>query len=203
MSKIRGACNGVYILGIKWIKAQSYHVFDTRRIIMSEQETKPTVEQEIKTHLSGDLQKNALNFVAYMNASSTKKHLSGWEHLSGDICFIVVDPGHLYVYFGHNKTRVCFRASECNGDIYSYPLNQSMKEFIWNNINQCNHFRTNGEICGCGQQPGLSFVLLGKKIDNLCNCPVCFVDPTADTFDKIKKMVEAWKICIEANQHTE
>jgi len=40
--------------------------------------------------------------------------------------------------------------------------------------------------------------IFGKKFDNLCHCPICFADPDAETFEKIKQLVEAWKLCIAA-----
>ena len=150
-----------------------------------------TREQSIKKHLKGDLQKNALDFAPYMNDSFA------CTHLGENFCFMCVDPGHLYIYFGNIPGSLCFRTDESNSDNKSYPMDESVKEFVWANVNQCNHFRTNGKICGCGQQPGHSFTILGKKFDNLCNCPICFKNPDAETFEKIKELVEAWKRCIK------
>lgn len=157
---------------------------------MSEQEKKLTIEEEFKTNLSGDLLNNALAFVEHMNKSS------GWKHLDEGVCFTVTDPGNLYIYFGHHNGTVCFRSNDCTSDFDNYPISDELKEFVFAHINQCNHFRTNGKECGCGQQPGHSFTILGRKFDNLCNCPICFMNPDAETFEKVKELVEAWKLCI-------
>ena len=153
-----------------------------------------TIEQEFKKRLRGDLQKNALAFAAHMDRSSS------WKHLDEVVCFTVTDPGSLYIFFGHHPGTVCFRTDERDSDSETYPMDEHLKEFVWANVNQCNHFRTNGKLCGCGQQPGHSFTILGRKFDNLCNCPICFANPDAETFEKIKELVEAWKRCIEDKQ---
>ncbi|MCL2546922.1 MAG: hypothetical protein FWE06_06975 [Oscillospiraceae bacterium] len=149
---------------------------------MSER-VKPKIEEEFNTNLSGDLLTNALAFVEHMD------EISGWNHLGEAICFFVTEPSTLRIFFGQNS-------SVCTSDFNSYPISDEMKNFVFNNLNQCNHFRTNGEVCGCGSQPGQSFIILGEKFDNICHCPIMFVNPTADTFEEIKKLVEAWKLCI-------
>jgi hypothetical protein len=117
---------------------------------MSEQEKKLTMEEEFKMNLSGDVLKNALDFVEYMNKSS------GWNHLGESVCFTVTDPGNLYIYFGH-------KSIVCTSDFDNYPISDELKEFVFAHVNQCNHFKTNGKECGCGGQPGHSFIILGKK----------------------------------------
>ena len=150
---------------------------------MSE-EKKQTIEEEFNTNLSGELLTNALDFVEHMNKTS------GWQHLGEGVCFTVTDPGNLYIFVYGPQSSVC------NSDFDSYPMSDELKGFVFANINQCNHYRTNGKQCGCGQQPGHSFTILGRKYDNLCNCPICFMNPDAETFEKVKELVEAWKLCI-------
>ena len=153
---------------------------------MAEQEKKPTIQEEFNTNLSGDMLTNALAFVDHMDATE------GWRHMDETVCFTVTDPGNFYIFvFGA-------QSSICNSELDSYPISDEMKQFVFDNINHCHHFRTNGEKCGCGQQPGHSYTILGKKYDNLCNCPICFMNPDAATFEKVKELVGAWKLCIEA-----
>ena len=159
---------------------------------MSEQENKQTIEEEIRKNLSGDLQKNALDFAAYINNSS-----GALQHLGDDICGMVIfppkdsPPSGLYIFFGGPNSSICA------SDYKNYPINESIKEFAWAHINHCAHFRSNGKICGCGDQPGYSLMILGKKFDNLCHCPICFENPDSETFEKIRELAEAWKRCIE------
>jgi hypothetical protein len=165
---------------------------------MSEQKKKPTPDEifeaqvkEFKTNLSGDLQKNAIDFAEYM------KNQGGFDYLGECICFTVTDPdGNFYVFSGHGGK------SLCNSNYGNFPIDESMKEFVWANINPCWHFKTDGKRCGCGQQPGLSFTIIGKKFDNLCNCPISFNNPDSETFEKIKRFVGASKRCIDANRQS-
>jgi len=122
---------------------------------MAEQEQRLSREEEFKKNLSGELLANALDFAKHMEETS------GWEHLGEGVCFTVTDPDHLYIYFGTES-------SVCTSEFDKYPISDEMKEFAWANVNQCNHFRTSGGMCGCGKQPGLSFIILGRKFDNLC-----------------------------------
>lgn len=166
---------------------------------MSEQKKKPTPEEifeaqvkEFKANLSGDLQKNAIDFAEYMKNSGGENYKDEW------ICFTVTnETGDLHIFSGHGGTSLCNRNYE------NFPIDESMKEFVWANVNPCWHFKTNGERCGCGQQPGLSFTIIGKKFDNLCNCPIAFNNPDAETFEKIKEFVKASKVCIDSNRRTE
>lgn len=153
---------------------------------MPEQEKKRTDEDYMRENLSGDLLKNALEFVEYMNKTS------GWEHLGEQVCFIVTNMVTKYGRFFNGN------GSVYNSDFDNYPINNELREFVFAQINQCTHFRTNGKECGCGEQPGHDYIILGKKYTNLCHCPICFADPDTETFKKIKELVEAWKLCIAA-----
>ena len=152
---------------------------------MSNQE-KLTLEEEFKKNLSGEQLTNAFDFVKHMDETS------GWKHSDEVVCFTVTDPGNFYI-FVHGPN-----SSVCNSDLSDYPISDELKEFVFAHINQCNHFRTNGKKCGCGQQPGHSFTILGKKLNNLCNCPICYMNPDAETFEKIKELMPVWKLCIDA-----
>jgi hypothetical protein len=125
------------------------------------------------------------------------KNQGGFDYLGECICFTVTDnDGNFYVFSGHGETNLC------NGSYETFPIDESMKEFVWSNVNPCWHFKTDGQRCGCGQQPGLNFTIIGKKFDNLCNCPIAFNNPDAETFEKIKEFVESSKLCIDANRHS-
>ena len=144
-----------------------------------------TQEEEFRFNLRGELLENALEFADYMNKTD------GWNHMGENICFTVTGRNNLWIYVNGPASSVCM------SEFDSYPISDELKEFAWAHINQCNHFRTGGKQCGCGKQPGLSFTVLGRKFDNLCYCALCFGNPDAEKFAKIKKLVEAWKLCIE------
>ena len=140
--------------------------------------------QTMNTNLNGELLTNAINFLTYMDETN------GYEHLNIPICFIDCDPDALYIFF--QRESVVYKT-----DINLSLINDELKEFAWSKINRCNHFKTNGEVCGCGEQPGHSFVVIGKKFDNLCNCAICITNPSTEEFDKAKELIEACKHCID------
>ena len=145
------------------------------------------IVEQVKTKLSGELQKNTLDFIEYMNETF------GWNHLGQAICFLTVDRNRLTIYFGHQSI-IC-----CTYDFDYSPINDELKEFTWSNVNVCNCHRGNLPVgftvqtnpCRQGDN-----IIFGKKFDNLCNCPIGFTNPDAETFEKIKELVEAWKLCI-------
>ena len=153
---------------------------------MSEQEKKLTLEEEYKANLSGDLLNNALAFAEHMNKTS------GWEHLGEGVCFTVTDSGsgdfYIFVY-GPGS-------SVCNSDFNDYPISDEMREFVHEHISHCAHIKSSGKECGCSEKRWRSFTILGKQYDNLCYCCMCFKNPDAEEFEKIKEWVEAWKLCI-------
>ena len=97
-------------------------------------------------------------------------------------------PSGLYIFFGGSDSNIC------NSDYDNYSISESIKEFAWQNINQCVN-------CGCGDQPGHSLAILGKKYEKLCHAPICFENPDSVTFKRIRELAEAWKVSIEELKH--
>ena len=157
---------------------------------MSEQKNESLYERqekEFRANLKDEtLIKNALEFCAHMNEA-------GWEHLGECVCFTVTFPGEGNFYLFTHGPSSCF----CNSNLDNYPISDELRDFLWAHVNPCNHFKTNGKQCGCGQQPGLDFSILGRDFKNCCNCPICFMNPDAAKFEKIKELVPALKRCIE------
>jgi len=152
---------------------------------MAEQEMKRTHEDNMRENLSGDLLKNALEFVEHMNKTS------GWEHLGEQVCFIITNMvtkyGKFFIFFNG-------QSSIFSADYVNYPISDDLKDFVFAQIVHCNRC----SISGCGENAGRNLTIFGKKFDNLCHCPICFADPDAETFKKIKELVEVWKLCIDA-----
>jgi len=151
---------------------------------MTEQE-KLAREDEFKKNLSGELLINALNFCNYMD------EVSGWDHLGEGVCFPVTDPGNFYIF-------VCGPdSSVINSDI-DFPISDEMRDFTWAHVSPCGYIKSGGKECGCKEKRWRNFTILGKNFDNLCYCCICFMNPDAEEFEKIKEWVEAWKLYIAA-----
>jgi hypothetical protein len=152
---------------------------------MSEQE-RLAREAEFKKNLSGEILTNALDFAKHMDETD------GWNHSGEGVCFTVTDPANFYIFvYGPGS-------SVCNSDFSDYPISDEMQEFVHANISHCGYIKSGGKECGCAEKRWRSFTILGKKYDNLCYCCICFMNPDAETFEKIKAWVPAWKLCIDA-----
>ena len=163
---------------------------------MSEQEKELKIVEEIKANLSGELMENAIDFVTHMNKTygitENPDGTSGWYHLGERICFHIVVPNQFLVFFGHQSI-------VSTSDFDNFPLSDELKEFAWSSVNVCRY-------CGKEMPIGMTIqsnpcrqgdnIIFGKKFDNLCNCPIGWINPDAKTFEKIKELAEAWKLCI-------
>ena len=153
---------------------------------MSEQEQRLTREAEFNKNLSGELLTNALGFCDYMDA------VSGWEHAGEGVCFPVTSPGNFYIF-------VCGPdSSVINNDAVDFPISDEMREFTWAHASKCAYVRSGGKECGCSEKRWRNFTIFGKYYENLCYCCICFMNPDADKFEKMKEWAGAWKLCIDA-----
>jgi len=75
-----------------------------------------------------------------------------------------------------------------------FPVDENLKELVWVHIHTCGG-------CGCGNQPGKSMKIFGKEFDNLCTSILWFGNPDADTTEKLYKLAEVRKSCINGKQH--
>ncbi|MCL2547362.1 MAG: hypothetical protein FWE06_09335 [Oscillospiraceae bacterium] len=115
-------------------------------------------------------------------------------HLGERICFLIAVLSHneVHIFFGHQSI-------VCTSDFDNFPISDELKEFVWSNLSVCGY-------CGEELPDGMTIqsnacrqgdnIIFEKKFDNLCNCPICFHNPGAETYEKIKELVEAWKYCI-------
>ena len=174
---------------------------------MPEQKNANTVsglEDVIKEKLAGNMQQNALDFIAYTQANGFEydaRYASNnaylFNYLGESVFLLGIAPfwnvTGWNVYLGIEDNIVS------NGDYDGFPVDQSLKEFAWSNVKACEV--SLGRDCGCGKQPGKCVYVFGKEIMN--NCPshvFWFVDPNADTLESIYKLAEVWKSCINESK---
>ena len=147
--------------------------------------------KEFHADLSGELQKTALDFAEYIY------NAGGYDYLGENICFTFVVDGNFNIGFGNIDSLFC--TVDC-GD---YPVDESIKEFAWNNLHKCWYVKTNGEVCGgCHDPTGQNYIIFGRKIDKLCRNPIMFVNPSAEKLERIKKLYETWKCCLDKLKRT-
>ena len=158
--------------------------------IFKKRKQTPAIEEAIREKLKGDAQKNALDFVAFARAN-------GWTN---------DDEYSSNFYYRGKPTFVllCFEKSENYPDgewgIYNYPtsehddfpLDESMKDFLWANVKTCT-----GQ-CGCPNWPrGGNQTVYGKEFQSVCSSTITFSNPDAEALEKIKVLMERWKLMIE------
>ena len=166
---------------------------------MSEQKNNLQIEEEINEKLTGDLQKNALKFIEFLKTKDMTVdavHSSVFRYHGEAVCVVVLHPNY-DENLGWNVYLGDYDSSICSGDYENFPIDEQLKEFAWTHKHTCGHFLSNGEVCGCGNQPGKSFKILGKEFDNICTSLMWFGNADGETLEKLMKLVEIWIRCID------
>ena len=154
-----------------------------------------TIEENMKEILSGDLLKNALNFIEYLKSNDVppdSPDSDSFSYLGENVCVI----GIFDEVFGKIIESPAFVIFFCNDDICEHVNSQVDKyliEFAQSNVNYCAYFTTGGKQCGCENKPGKRTTIFGKEFNNVCHCPLWFYNPDAKILENIKNLVEIWK----------
>ena len=146
------------------------------------------IEDAIKQHLTGEAQKNALDFTAHLRAKDAVINDSDnyfWhpKYKGTELCIINIEVGET--------------GSSLDTFINSWPsawenqpgaaepsIDDRVKEILWANVRPCE------PDCNCRQSPGIRKVIFGKEFNNLCRSFLGIYNPDADTVDCMKKIVD-------------
>lgn len=139
------------------------------------------IEDVINETLTGDTQKNALDFVAFLR---TNDHSIEWDGTWWCVQYKGDCPILLGINTGGVKFGALFNYSNFGSD---NSVDDDLREVAWGHVQMCRHFESDGKKCGCGDQPGL--VTIFDKEFNACKSPLTFIDPNAKTLDKIKQLI--------------
>jgi len=143
---------------------------------------KPEIEDVISKVLSGDEQKNALNFVAYLRENKLNPKWSAanaWTVSSKTfrVCFIRLHGAADY----HNLEAGAWHILPFIGEYEDTSLSDELKEIVWANKKPC-------KTCGqCALQVSNIF---GKKFDIACEGSILFLNPNSKEVECAKKLVE-------------
>ena len=132
-------------------------------------------EEQIKALLPTETQKNALDFIAFLDENKIPSKFY--------VITIVGDGGD----FPHIRPWVVF-FKICDFGIDGLT-DIDLAEFAWKHAHICDHFITGGERCGCGRQPGFKRTIFGREFENICHCPMQFINPDAKTLENMKKLL--------------
>jgi len=160
-------------------------------------ERKKSIEKQIQKKLSNDLQKNALDFVAYMRANEMPPDAPSsnvFRYLGEAVCVLAIHPVDdvpgWNIYWGD------YDSSIFSGKCDDVPVDEQLKNFFMEHIKICCNFTSNGKWCGCGSLPGKSMRIFGTDFDNLCTSLTWFGNPDTATLENIYKLADAWKLCV-------
>lgn len=155
---------------------------------MSEQK----IENIIGEVLTGEAQKNALEFVAYLRANEMlfERGNGYWEnqlywlikYKNEYVCFILINGTGTEEKF---KPWTIWSDDSDSNWFENFPLNEHMKEIAWKYIDFCGN---------CGScSGGTRKTIFEKEFNNVCRTTMRFIDPDTETVELMIKMVDIRK----------
>ena len=150
--------------------------------IFKKQKEAPTaIEDVIREKLTGDTQKNALDFAAFLKANDT---------FPGCVCAFPNDnPPNWTIFLGG------YDCALCREEYQDYSVDEQLKEFAWAHVHTCVNFASNGKECGCGYRPGRHIHLFGKAFDNVCVSILAITNPEGEKLELAKRLSRVWMQC--------
>ena len=154
------------------------------------------IEQFINETLTGEAQRNALDFTTYLTESELlfERCLNGfWEdklywivkYKDKTVCQIFIN--------GYEKGDWVVWSDDSGSNPFNeFPLGEHTKDIAWKNVGFCGGG-------GCCRDMGTRKVIFGKEFDNVCFTTLRFDNPNTEAVDCMKKMVEIRKTDILSN----
>ncbi len=163
-----------------------------------------SIEDIIGTVLTGDAQKNALDFIAFLGAneiSYTQSDNYLDVHYQGtNVCSVLITgaddvPGPWTIWSDQEPGSWITWPSEGNSARREeLSVDERTKETVWAHVNYC-------ASCGGDCSPGKTKEVLGKSFDGLCSSALAFTNPDAEALDCAKRMIEMRKRDIAKEHH--
>ncbi|MCL2837604.1 MAG: hypothetical protein FWE04_00840 [Oscillospiraceae bacterium] len=148
------------------------------------------IEDVINEVLTGDSQKNALDFAAFLRANEMT--IEGGEGNCWNVDYKEKDVGVLYV--SGDAERPGPWTFWSNDDDYNAPagfaIDEQTKEIAWEHANYCGK-------CGAKCAPVRPKTIFGKKFEEMCVSTLMFTDPSVESLAGLKKLVEIRKYVIQ------
>ena len=149
-----------------------------------------TIEDVIKEILTGQMQQNALDYVAFLKANGMIPEEPEFYAPAHTQCFVgsigilsIDDCPPDWGFCTRNWDQVFYRS-----EYQDFPADEKVKEFAWEHPGTCRNFKTNGKECGCGFQPGRHVTIFGKDIYYTCHGGLSFTNPDGEELELLKKL---------------
>ena len=138
-------------------------------------------ENAINERLMGDVQKNALDFAAFLRANDmTLERLEdcdGWNvYIRG------INSAFVQIFGDKNNFNVVLHISTYDGES---PVDDDLKAFTWAHVLLCP---------GCGSETFCEEsqnrrTIFGKEFESTCQSPLVFLDPDANDLMNVQKLM--------------
>ena len=139
------------------------------------------IEDVVCDKLTGDAQKNLLDFAAFLHANEISLNPNddgtGWAVGKGTVGgYLILGgeefPGPWTLWFNSCDFKD-------NG-----TANDELKETAWTHTSPCGKCNANWEKCGGGDR-----IVFGRKFERRCHSPMMFTNPDAKTLEHAKKLL--------------
>lgn len=148
------------------------------------------IENHIVDVLTGEAQRNALDFIAFLRANEMQfeRGKGYWE----DKLYWIIKQKDKYVCFilinsGGNKNEpegwIVWSDDSDSNWFEDIQLDGRIKEIAWRHIDTC------GNCGGCDKPGGSHKTIFGKAFDNVCITTFRFDNPDYEAVECIKKLV--------------
>lgn len=155
-----------------------------------------SIEAVINEILTGDTQRNALDFVAHLRANEIPLEESEnyWEVKYKDkvVCYMMITgsdeaPGPWTIWSDQEPGAwVAWSDGDNSSEGETFSVDGQIKDIAWGNVNFC-------ASCGSDCSPGKRKIILGKAFDGVCSSALAFTNPDASMVICAKKMIDARK----------
>jgi len=155
------------------------------------------IEDVINDVLTGDAQRNALDFITYLRTNDVTLDDSDNYFWNGvykgeGLCVI-----NIAIYDDHSSFDIFIKDlpntwknwpdGKKSDKCVDLPVDERTKEIVWANV------RPHDPTCHGKCSPGSSKKILGKEYDNLCSSALGLYDPDTETVDCMKRIISARK----------
>ena len=139
-------------------------------------------EKQINAALTGDAQKNALDFAAFTRENELSLEKldipGGWNvYIKG------INSAFVQIFGDRNNFNVVLHISTYDGES---PMDDDLKEFAWAHVVECPEGCGGPKFCDESQNRRTIF---GKEYESTCQSPLAFLNPDAHDLVTIQKLL--------------
>jgi len=149
---------------------------------MFKRKKRQTIEDKINSQLTGDAQKTALDFAAFLRANDLSLEKidipGGWNvYIKG------INSAFVQIFGDRNNFNVVLHISTYNGES---PVDDDLKEFAWAHVVTCPEGCGGPKFCDESQNRRIIF---GREYESTCQSPLAFLAPDAEDLVKVQKLL--------------